>query len=368
MRFKFKTFPVFTAIAAFFCFCAPAFAYTYGEPCGAALNGLSKSSGAPGDTFEMRGRWGDKQELHRPSINKGGQNGLEVVSWTPSVLTVRVPQNLGAGKYRVGVYCNDPGAGSKGTYSSGWMDFDVTAPTASAQTPQADNRRGDNPRPLIENAGSDSAAAPAAPVAQSPAPQKQHPVKDTPKTSAIEKMLDGILNMDLDIGDFTLQVIIAIVVIVIVFGVILYLKQVVSFDVKADFKFSQKTQSQANPLPKTGADLPQGTDIPAPFSGAFKGTEYVVESLDSETMTVHIGIPKLLPKRFDFFTDKMPRFENAELESEVSALIRLGAVYIDISGNTNWVAALFPFDVRVDKRLAEDIAAHLIKLRDLCSK
>lgn len=63
----------------------------------------------------------------------------------------------------------------------------------------------------------------------------------------------------------------------------------------------------------------------------------------------------------------MPQFGNIEIETEVNALVRLGAVYVDISGNTNWVAANFPFDVKIDKRAAEDVAAHLIKLRDLCS-
>lgn len=356
MGLKSKTFSILLIIAAFFCLATPSHAYTYGEPCGVALDGLSKTSGAPGDTFEMRGKWGAAQELKLPSINMGGQKRLEVVSWTPSVLTVRVPQGLSPGKHRVGVYCNDPGAGSKGTYASGWVDFNVTATVASAQSPQPDAR------PLIEP----SAAPAATPAVQPPPPPAQPRIKDTPKASAIETMLDEILNMDLDFGDFTLQVIVAIAAIVIISGVILWLKQVVSFDAKADFMSSHETQSQTNPLPDTGTDKP--SDIPDPFSGTFKGAEYAVESLDSETMTVHIGLPELLPKRFDFFTKEMPQFGNMEIETEVNALVRLGAVYIDISGSTTWVAALFPFDVRVDKRLAKEIVAHLIKLRDLCSK
>lgn len=363
MGFKFKTFTAIAIIAAS-CLSAPSFAYTYGEPCGVSLDRLSKASGAPGEIFEMYGNWGEAQEFKLPSINMGGQNSLEVISWTSSVLTVRIPQNLGAGKYKVGVYCNDPGAGSKGTYSSGWTDFDVITAAAAGQTPQADNR------PLIETAGIESAAAPAAAVQPlAPPPPRQPQVKDTSKTSAVEKLIDEIVseigNIDLDIGNFMLQIIVAIVVIVIVLGVILWLKQTAAFDAKADFKFSKQPSSP--PGQGQNSMQPQ-VKIPPPFAGSFKGVEYAVESLDSETMTVHIEIPELLPKRFDFFTKEMPRFGDMAMETEVNALVRLGAVYIDVSRNTTWVAALFPFDVRIDKGAAEVVVAHLMKLRDLCSR
>ena len=44
--------------------------------CKIKLHSLSKVSGAPGDTFEMVGIWGETQGIKTPSINKGGGNKL----------------------------------------------------------------------------------------------------------------------------------------------------------------------------------------------------------------------------------------------------------------------------------------------------
>jgi hypothetical protein len=54
--------------------------------CSIRFRSLSKTSAAPGDTFEMHGIWGETQGAKIPSINKGGTNKLEVLSWSDSVL------------------------------------------------------------------------------------------------------------------------------------------------------------------------------------------------------------------------------------------------------------------------------------------
>jgi hypothetical protein len=91
------------------------------KPCGINLTSLSKTSGVPGDTFEMYGTWGTKQGAKIPCINKGGMNRLIVLSWSNSVIKVKIPAGLTPGTYKVGVYCNDLSLG--GSYSSGWKDF-----------------------------------------------------------------------------------------------------------------------------------------------------------------------------------------------------------------------------------------------------
>jgi hypothetical protein len=48
--------------------------------CRISLHSLSKTSGAPGDAFEMYGVWGETQGNKTPCINKGGANKLEVLS------------------------------------------------------------------------------------------------------------------------------------------------------------------------------------------------------------------------------------------------------------------------------------------------
>jgi hypothetical protein len=98
-----------------------------GQPCGINLASLSKTSGFPGDTFEMNGTWGPTQGTKLPCINMGGMNLLEVLTWTPTKLTVKIPPGLAPGAYQVGVYC-EPLTGGVTVYSSGWKTFTILAP------------------------------------------------------------------------------------------------------------------------------------------------------------------------------------------------------------------------------------------------
>jgi hypothetical protein len=98
-----------------------------GQPCGINLVSLSKTSGYPDDTFEMNGTWGATQGTKLPCINKGTLNKLQVLTWTPTKLTVRIPMGLAPGAYKVGVYC-EPLQEGVTTYSSGWKDFEILEP------------------------------------------------------------------------------------------------------------------------------------------------------------------------------------------------------------------------------------------------
>lgn len=101
------------------------------KPCGISLTSLSKTSGVPGDTFKMYGTWGATQGTKIPCINKGGMNKLIVLSWSNTVIKVKIPAGLAPGNYKVGVYCNDLSAG--GSYSSGWKDFVINKMVAASQ-------------------------------------------------------------------------------------------------------------------------------------------------------------------------------------------------------------------------------------------
>ncbi|MGD1146489.1 MAG: hypothetical protein ABR961_00890 [Thermoanaerobaculaceae bacterium] len=95
-----------------------------GQNCLINLASLSKTSGYPGDTFEMVGTWGATQGTKIPCINKGGETHLQVVTWTATKLTVKIPLGLEPGMYKVGVYCEELQQGVS-TYSSGWLDFEI---------------------------------------------------------------------------------------------------------------------------------------------------------------------------------------------------------------------------------------------------
>lgn len=130
-------------------FCSPAGAAE--EPRVISLRGLSKTSGAPGDTFEMRGVWGS-QTGKWPSINRGNSRDLEVLSWTPTNITVRIPADLSPGVYKVGVYWRKS-PGDSTMYGSTFRDFTVTTGSGAGATP---------PEQPITDTGSTGAAVPAA--------------------------------------------------------------------------------------------------------------------------------------------------------------------------------------------------------------
>jgi len=117
------------------------------EKCRIRLNSLSKTSGVPGDTFEMYGVWGETQGAKTPSINKGGSNKLEVLLWSNSVIKVRIPESLLQGSYKVGVYCNNPPY----RQASNWMNFEVTG-KAGFKTGSPEDR----PLPGNTKAGSET--------------------------------------------------------------------------------------------------------------------------------------------------------------------------------------------------------------------
>lgn len=94
------------------------------KPCGLSLIGLSRSSAAPGEELDLLGTWGEEQGSKRPMLRGIGKHQLEVLSWSPSVVKVRLPGGLQAGTYQVGVFCDEP---EKNPNSSGFQSLGVAA-------------------------------------------------------------------------------------------------------------------------------------------------------------------------------------------------------------------------------------------------
>ncbi len=94
--------------------------------CYLKLNSISKTSGYPGDTYEMHGSFGPTQGVKMPTLNKGTGNELPVLFWSAAKLIVKVPNTLAPGMYKTGVYCSNPCApGAITTFGMVWRDFEV---------------------------------------------------------------------------------------------------------------------------------------------------------------------------------------------------------------------------------------------------
>jgi hypothetical protein len=92
------------------------------KPCGISLSGLSRTSGAPGETLELLGVWGEAQDAKLPMLRGIGAHKLEVLSWGGALIKVRIPEGVKPGMYRVGVFCDEP---EKNPNSSGFKEFGV---------------------------------------------------------------------------------------------------------------------------------------------------------------------------------------------------------------------------------------------------
>lgn len=153
------------ALATLLVFVSSVFAADRAGLCKVELNSLSRTSGAPGDVFEMHGKWEESQGGKTASINMGSSHKLEVLSWSSSVIKVKIPEGLRPGSYKVGVYCNNP----PHWQGSGFKDFEVTGSGSEAGSHED--------RPLIEGPDSVNERR-AESIPQAGAPQRVAPTEE----------------------------------------------------------------------------------------------------------------------------------------------------------------------------------------------
>ena len=107
--------------------------------CKISLHSLSLKEASPGDTLVLYGSWENEQGQKVPVINRGGQNRLEVIEWSPTTIRARIPGHLTAGDYRVGVYCRDVSQGA--TVSSGFKTLSVRTETSTETVPKTNKAK-----------------------------------------------------------------------------------------------------------------------------------------------------------------------------------------------------------------------------------
>lgn len=104
-------------------------------PCaGLQVRAVDRRSAAPGEVVELEGAFGERLPIKVPSVNKGNSHPMEVVGWTPSLLSVRLPPGLLPGLHKIGVSCYYDG----GHFSSGWLDLDVIEGKTTTAPPPPD--------------------------------------------------------------------------------------------------------------------------------------------------------------------------------------------------------------------------------------
>ncbi|MBI5889003.1 MAG: hypothetical protein HZB82_09925 [Deltaproteobacteria bacterium] len=368
--------------AVFFVLAAPAKAASPPALCKVALDSLGSSSGAPGDSFEMLGVWEDTQGAKTASINKGSGRLLEVLSWSASVIKVRIPGDLSPGIYKVGVYCNNP----PHWQGSGFKDFTVTAKAGDRHSPASqplegvEPPEGVQPRPSAPAALPPQSAALTAPEVQQTQPAqtgtggqiqiqlREVTEKQTPP--APEQSGTGGVKKQDKLGLWMLAVIFAAVIVFIIRK-----RSVVR---AANYQQAAGLPEEKPDVVKTKARIAAGRNLPKAFTGEYKGVAYSAETLGfnpdkddpsafgTPCVTVSIDAPKPLSRELEVNARKTRPAVSGDRAAHIDALLDMGADYIDVGFNTTWVAAEVPATKAVvDRALAERIVERLIKLREL---
>ena len=319
--------------------------------CKVSLKSISVSVGRPGETFEMRGDFEDVQGPKTAVINMGGTHRLEVQSWSKGALTVRIPQGLSPGLYRVGVYCNNP----PHWQGSGFMDFRVLA-GGSGATGAQEGIKETNDRPVVSSGSNDKGVL--VQVGRVPVD-------------------DDFLSANL--YDYIVALVIAVFLVFVVFVVLRRRNRAVDFTNfdgggKADYLAAQY---QAAAAAQTGAN--DNNDF-KPWAGVYKGVSYTVESLgyrpvkgsdgktrNEQVLTAWIALDKKLSRPFEINGfDKATKLPDAERGRHIMELIKAGVDYIDVGYNTDWVAAeVLATKFKTDRALVEKIVEELIALKSL---
>jgi len=347
--------------------------------CKVNLASLSKTSGAPGDIFEMYGEWEDTQGAKTAAINMGSGHKLEILSWTSKALSVRIPKGLRPGAHKVGVYCNNP----PHWQGSGFKDFMVTAPAfEGVRKDGVFLPATESGAPLI--AAPDGAAlqpdkiAPIPADANAPAP-KQATAHNKPAASlqpqnqaansagdlvdAVIKTLSGML------AELGLRAGMLIAAGVVAF---LFLLKFVKPRVDTGGHINEKTYVKE---PHARFDMfaaeAKGFE---PLSGIYDGVEYTAEELGEvvlensfePTVTVHIDAKAWPIKQpMEVNARKIrPVIAHDNRAADINSLLDCGATYIDIGYSTDWVAAELPLNrVTIDRDLVEHMVGCLTRIR-----
>ena len=349
--------------------------------CKVNLAFLSKTSGAPGDVFEMYGDWEDTQGAKTAAINMGGGNKLEVLSWTSKALSVRVPKVLRPGEYKVGVYCNNP----PHWQGSGFKDFIVTAPTIEdVQKNEVSLPAAESSVWLITASGGATLqpdkAAPIPAEANAPAPQQnavhKEPVASHQPNNQAANSAGNIVDAAIEtlsgmLAELGLRVELLIVASVVV---LLFLLNYL-FKPKADVDIRINEKLYVN-KPQPSFDMfAAETKRFKPLTGIYNGVEYSAEDLGDidfgngyePTVTVHIDAktrPIKQPLEINA-REKRPVIAHDHRVADINSLLDCGATYIDIGYNTDWVAVELPSNrVTIDQGLIENVVGCLIRIRD----
>lgn len=162
---------------------------------------------------------------------------------------------------------------------------------------------------------------------------------------------------------FSFSTVLIIVAAIVIF-IILRRSSSVSIQMPDEHIYTDRPSARTSESVQVTDGWPEGWD------GEYKGVEYSVDSYDGATMTVAIPVYEKLKTSVEINArNDRPTVSETFLAGEINSLLNLGANYVDINYNTNWIAAEVPLDlVPFDKKLAEKIVEHLIRIKDLISR
>ena len=105
------------------------------------------------------------------------------------------------------------------------------------------------------------------------------------------------------------------------------------------------------------------------IEGEIEGVPYTADAYDNDSVMVSIDIVEPLKITGEVNArDGRPDIENDDpFKAEAEELLNLGAVYIDVTGEADWISADFPLSIKMDEVLAGKVARLLIRIKQKAS-
>lgn len=101
------------------------------------------------------------------------------------------------------------------------------------------------------------------------------------------------------------------------------------------------------------------------IEGEVDGVPYTADVYDNDSVTVSIEIdePLQFAGEVDARGGRPGIKDDVPFKQEAEELLTLGAVYIDVTGENDWIAADFPLSTGMDAALAGKAARLLVRIR-----
>ncbi|MCB9030396.1 MAG: hypothetical protein H6619_05035 [Deltaproteobacteria bacterium] len=301
------------------------------ENCRVYLKEVRPLEAMPGQKITLFGEFPAEQGSILPVANKGRLNRLEVLAWSKSRIEARLADDLSAGSYKVGLYCQDPSIGS--TRSSGFLNLRVLGKTTVTHSTQAKKPK---------------------PIERSREELERVRLKEIAARAEAQKRKEQQNNRYLDLLKTYWYLLLI---------PLLFIKK------RGGSTITMPAHARARTKPKEDLDSNFSKDVSdLGWVDSLVGIPFKVDCYYDQVLTVEIEGYSDFPFKGQIYAEEGDKWQSSNLpenvKREIKGLFKQGVNYVDLNYNSDRIAAEVPDAVgKLSKEQAKKIAFHLVAIR-----